>query len=161
MKYKIIISKEKKELDAKGFAATIRRAFRAALKSEQVKVKCEVNVLITDDEGIRVINREHRQVDKTTDVLSFPMQDYVPGAFEPDIMGINPENGRLLLGDMVVSTDRIRAQAEEYGHSVKHELAYLTVHSCLHLLGYDHLDEGPQKVQMRKKEKEIMQSLNC
>ena len=159
MKYKVVISKDNAELNAKGFSCVIRRAFCTALKTQRVFVRSEVNVLITDDEGIREINREHRQIDRATDVLSFPMQNLVPGAFLPDLTEVNPENGRLLLGDMVVSVDRIRAQAEEYGHSVRHELAYLTVHSCLHLLGYDHMDEGPQKQQMRQKEKEIMQRL--
>lgn len=159
MKTKINISVEKPDLSVSGLRPVIRRAFRATLKAEHVSEKCEINVMITDDEGIRKINLEQRKIDRATDVLSFPMQDLIPGNFTSDSAEYNPENGRLLLGDMVVSIDRIRSQAAEYGHSVNHELAYLTVHSCLHLLGYDHIDEGIQKQKMRAREKEIMQEL--
>lgn len=116
-------------------------------------------MLITDNEGIHRINREFRNVDRPTDVLSFPMQNLVAEHFEPDMTEADPETGRLMLGDMAVSVDKIYEQAKEYGNTVKRELSYLTVHSCLHLLGYDHMDEGVQKKQMRTREKEIMKLL--
>jgi len=125
----------------------IRRAALAVLKAEEVDEPCDLSVLLTDDEGIHVINREFRQVDKPTDVLSFPMGD------------VDPRNGRLLLGDMVLNVDRAKAQGEEFGHGPEHELSYLTVHSVLHLLGYDHVDEGEMKRAMRAREKVIMNML--
>lgn len=155
----ITIRKEPLQLLCSGFRRTIRRAFRCALKAEGVSLPCEIDVLITNNAGIHAINRERRGVDRPTDVLSFPMQQLEPGAFNPDDCEIDPDTGRIMLGSMAVSVDKIREQAAEYGHSVEHELAYLTVHSCLHLLGYDHLDEGIQKAQMRGREKEIMQLL--
>ena len=153
---KMTIAKQTPELDARGFRRVIRKAFRRALEAEGVTAPCQVDVLITDDEGIREINRDQRGIDRATDVLSFPMQQLTPGAFAPDMTEADPETGLLFLGSMAVSADRIRDQAEEFGHSCEHELAYLSVHSCLHLLGYDHLDEGPEKAQMREREKEIM-----
>ncbi len=125
----------------------IRRAALAVLKAEEVDKPCDLSVLLTDDEGIHVINREFRQVDKPTDVLSFPMGD------------VDPRNGRLFLGDMVLNVDRAKAQGEEFGHGPEHELSYLTVHSVLHLLGYDHVDEGEMKRAMRAREKVIMNML--
>ena len=104
-------------------------------------------MLLTDDEGIHAINLAQRGVDAPTDVLSFPMG-------ERDIA-----TGRLVLGDMVLNVDRARAQGAEYGHGAAHEISYLTVHSVLHLLGYDHVDEGPMKKEMRAREKIIMEKL--
>lgn len=156
MKYLISVSQEREKIAPRWFSRIIKKAMRAALKAENVNVPCEINVLITDDEGIHSINREFRDVDRATDVLSFPMQVLVPGDFSPDMTQANPETGRLMLGDMAVSAQRVQTQAEEYGNTYKHELAYLTVHSCLHLLGYDHMDEGEEKRRMRTREKEIM-----
>ena len=143
------------------FAEVLRQVIPAALQAEQVGLPCEVNVLFTDDPGIHQINLEQRQVDRPTDVLSFPMFDFVPGqpprAEDTDLL--DPGSGLLPLGDMVFSLDRIRAQAAEFGHSEKRELAYLAVHSALHLLGYDHMDDGPQKAQMRGREEAILNAL--
>ena len=125
----------------------IRKAARAVLREEGISDRCEFSVLLTDDEGIHVINREQRDIDRPTDVLSFPMGD------------INPENGRRMLGDMVLNLDRARSQGEEYGHGEKREISYLTVHSVLHLLGYDHVDEGPMKKEMRARENQGMEML--
>lgn len=125
----------------------IRRAALAVLEAEEMDEPCDLSVLLTDDEGIHVINREFRQVDKPTDVLSFPMGD------------ADPQTGRLLLGDMVLNVNRAKAQGEEFGHGPEHELSYLTVHSVLHLLGYDHVDEGEMKRAMRAREKVIMNML--
>mgnify|MGYP000761955770 FL=1 len=145
---------------SQGNCALIRRAIRAALAAEGVAVPCEVDVLLTDDGGIHRINLDMRGVDRPTDVLSFPEFDLVPGqppTEEDDLT--DPATGLVPLGDMVISMERVKAQAKEYGHSNRRELAYLTVHSILHLLGYDHLDEGPQKALMRQREEAIMAEL--
>lgn len=125
----------------------IRKAARAVLEEEGIQGRCELSVLLTDDEGIHALNREFRNVDRPTDVLSFPMGEE------------DPATGRLLLGDMVLNVDRAKAQGEELGHGAGHELSYLTVHSVLHLLGYDHVDEGEMKRAMRAREKKIMMRL--
>ena len=137
----------------------VGRSIRATLRAEGVNVPCEVSVLFTDDEGIRELNRELRGVDRPTDVLSFPAFTFTPEAFDPEDGQAEPETGRLPLGDMALNLDRIRAQGEEYGTGEERETAYLTVHSVLHLLGYDHVDEGEQKKQMRRREKAIMEAL--
>ena len=139
--------------------ALIRKAIRTALACEGVTVPCEVDVLLTDDAGIRDINRDMRGVDKATDVLSFPAFSYVPGQPPIDDGDADPMTGLTPLGDMAVSLEHAKAQAAEYGHSEKRELCYLVVHSVLHLLGYDHLDEGAQKKQMRAREEAIMAEL--
>lgn len=138
--------------------AFIRKAVRTALAAEEVDFPCEVDVRITDDAGIHEVNREMRQVDKPTDVLSFPMFTLSPGEL-PGEEDADPATGLVPLGDMMISMERVRSQAKEYGHSNREELAYLTVHSVLHLLGYDHLDEGPQKAQMRAREEAILLEL--
>ena len=138
----------------------IRRCIRAVLREEGVPVPCEINVLVTDDEGIHVINRESRQVDRATDVLSFPMFDLTPGKLPEDWSEyLDPMTGHCPLGDMAISLERAVAQAKEFGHSARREVGYLTIHSMLHLLGYDHMDEGPQKKQMRLREEAIAASL--
>ena len=137
----------------------IRQSVRTALKAQSVLIPCEVSVLITDDAGIQEINREFRETDTPTDVLSFPMQVLIPGEFKPDLGEIDPATGLLPLGDIVLSADRIAEQAERFGHGVDRETSYLITHSVLHLLGYDHLDEGPDKRIMRAREKEIMSKM--
>ena len=136
----------------------LRRVISAALAAEGVDLPCEINVLLTDDEGIHQVNREMRQVDRPTDVLSFPMFDLKPGE-KPEAGDEDPESGLVPLGDMCISLERAAAQAGEFGHSVERELSYLTVHSVLHLLGYDHMDEGPMKRQMRLHEEFILDKL--
>ena len=145
--------------DSDAVVALIRRAIRTALLCEGVTVPCEVDVLLTDDEGIREINRDMRGIDAPTDVLSFPAFSYVPGEPPADDADADPMTGLTPLGDMAISLERVRAQAAEYGHSERRELAYLAVHSTLHLLGYDHLDEGEQKRQMREREEAVMAEL--
>ena len=132
------------------------RCIRTALRAEGVHVPCEINVLFTDDEGIRDLNRELRGVDKATDVLSFPAFSFTPEVFDPADGEADPETGLLPIGDMALNLDRIRLQGQEYGTGEKHETAYLTVHSVLHLLGYDHVDDGEMKLQMRARERTIM-----
>ena len=138
--------------------AFIRRVIRTALAAEGVDFPCEVDVLITSDEGIHAINRDMRQVDRPTDVLSFPEFDLRPGEL-PGAEDADPGTGLVPLGDMVVSWEHVTAQAREYGHSNRRELAYLVVHSVLHLLGYDHLDEGEEKARMRAREEAILAEL--
>ena len=138
--------------------ALIRRVIRTALAMQGVDFPCEVDVLVTNDAGIHQINLDMRQVDRPTDVLSFPEFELTAGEL-PDVEGADPGTGLVPLGDMVISVERVAAQAREYGHSNRRELAYLVVHSVLHLLGYDHLDEGPQKKQMRAREEAILAEL--
>lgn len=135
--------------------ALICRTIRTALAAEGLTAPCEVDVLLTDDDGIHEINRELRQVDRPTDVLSFPEFELTPGQL-PGPEDADPGTGLIPLGDMVLSMERVAAQAREYGHSKRRELSYLVTHSVLHLLGYDHLDEGPMKAQMRAREEAIM-----
>ena len=135
--------------------ALIRRTIRTALAAEGLTAPCEVDVLLTDDGGIHEINRELRQVDRPTDVLSFPEFELTPGQL-PGPEDADPGTGLIPLGDMALSMERVAAQAREYGHSKRRELSYLVTHSVLHLLGYDHLDEGPMKAQMRAREEAIM-----
>ncbi len=136
----------------------IRKVIRTALAAQGVDFPCEVDVLVTGDEEIRAMNRETRQVDRPTDVLSFPAFDLRPGEL-PGLEGADPGTGLVPLGDMMISLERVKAQAKEYGHSNRRELAYLVVHSTLHLLGYDHMDEGPMKAQMREREEAILAEL--
>ncbi len=140
-------------------ARLVKRCIRTALRMESVRVPCEISVLFTDDHGIRALNRDLRDVDRATDVLSFPAFNFAPGAFEPADGEADPESGLLPLGDMALNLDRIRLQGREYGTGEKHETAYLTVHSVLHLLGYDHMDEGEEKRRMRARERTIMRTM--
>ena len=133
----------------------IRRSVLAALEEEQVDVPCIVAVCVTDDAGIHQTNLEMRGVDRPTDVLSFPMFELEPGE-KPRAEWAEPDSGKVFLGDMMISLERTQAQAEEFGHSPEREVCYLAVRSVLHLLGYDHLDEGPMKAQMRAREEAIL-----
>ena len=136
----------------------LRRVISAALEAEGMDLPCEINVLLTDDEGIHQVNLDMRGVNRATDVLSFPEFDLTPGEL-PGPEDADPGTGLVPLGDMVISMEHVAAQAKEYGHPKRRELAYLVVHSVLHLLGYDHLDEGPQKRQMRSREEAILAEL--
>ena len=158
MSHKISVIGEKKGINNPTLAALLRRTVKTALNAEQVECDCEINILLTDDAGIREVNRDMRDIDRPTDVLSFPMFDLVPGE-HPDEVDADPATGLVPLGDMCISVERAHAQAEEYGHSFHREICYLCVHSVLHLLGYDHLDEGEMKRQMRAREEEIMSTL--
>ena len=158
MSHKISVTGEKKGINNPTLAALLRRTVKAALTAEQVACDCEINILLTDDEGIQAVNRDMRDIDRPTDVLSFPMFDLAPGE-HPDEMDADPATGLVPLGDMCISVERAKAQAAEYGHSFEREICYLSVHSVLHLLGYDHLDEGEMKRQIRAREEEIMSTL--
>ena len=137
-------------------AAIIRKCIRRTLEAENINIPCEINVLITDDKGIHAINKASRDIDRPTDVLSFPMFELEPGVPPTDWEDyLDPETGLCPLGDMCISLERANAQAKEFGHSPKREVGYLTIHSMLHLLGYDHLDEGEMKAAMRSREEVI------
>ena len=153
--YEIYVSREKKNLGHNNSAAHIKQAAAAALRAEGVE-KAIISVMLTDEEGIRAVNREFRGVDSATDVLSFPLNELTPGAFDAEECERDPETGAVMLGDMMISVPRCEEQGEDFGHGYEREIRYLTVHSVLHLLGYDHLDEGAMKKQMRDREKEIM-----
>ena len=142
-----------------GVEERIESVILAALEAQQVALPCEISVLLTDDEGIHQVNLDMRDVDRPTDVLSFPMFELEPGVPPEDEDYLDPATGLCPLGDMCISLERAAAQAEEFGHSLERELCYLTVHSVLHLLGYDHLDEGPMKAQMREREEAILGAL--
>ena len=134
----------------------ISKCIEATLDAEGIRVPCEINVLVTNDNGIHAINKASRNIDRPTDVLSFPMFQLEAGNPPADWTDyLDPETGLCPLGDMCISLERATAQAKEFGHSVKREVGYLTIHSMLHLLGYDHLDEGEQKKQMRAREEAI------
>ena len=126
--------------------------------------EAEVNLTLTDNEGIHAINKEFREIDRPTDVLSFPMLDYeTPGDFsfleEEDNNDFNPDTGEALLGDIIISVDKVIEQAESFGHSIEREYAFLITHSMLHLFGYDHMEEDEAKV-MEEKQKDILNKMN-
>ena len=137
-------------------SAIITRCVEQTLAAEGITADCEINILVTNDRGIHAINLASRGIDAPTDVLSFPMFQLEPGNPPQDWEDyLDPETELCPLGDMCISLERAIAQAKEFGHSVKREVGYLTIHSMLHLLGYDHLDEGEQKKQMRQREEAI------
>ena len=141
-------------------ASIIKKCINATLEAEGVTAACEINVLVTNDKGIHAINLASRQIDRPTDVLSFPMFQLEPGNPPADWEEYEDfETGLVPLGDMCISLERAQAQAKEFGHSAKREVGYLTIHSMLHLLGYDHLDEGPMKAQMRGREEAIANTI--
>lgn len=156
MEHEIYVSREAANLGHNESAGYIKKAVNMALDAEGVDVPCIVSVMLTDDEGIHSVNREFRNVDRPTDVLSFPMNELTPGAFDAAECERDMDTGAVLLGDMMISIPRCAAQGEEFGHGYERELMYLTVHSVLHLLGYDHVDEGEMKHAMRAREKAIM-----
>ena len=137
-------------------SAIIKKCIEQTLLQQGVSVPCEINVLVTNDKGIHAINLAARNIDRPTDVLSFPMFDLTAGE-QPESWDSfqDPETGLCPLGDMAISFERAAMQAKEFGHSVRREVGYLTIHSMLHILGYDHMDDGPQKAQMRQQEEMI------
>ena len=157
MQHEISVSRDKTGLGHRNAAPLVRKAVQKALDAEGVSVCCAVSVMLTDDEGIRQVNREFRKIDSATDVLSFPLNELCPGAFDPEGCERDLDFGALLLGDILLSLPRCEAQGMEFGHGFEREIQYLCVHSVLHLLGYDHVDEGEMKAQMRAREKAIME----
>lgn len=156
MTHKINLVFEQLSLQKFAISGIIRKCIQETLHAEGISAKCEINVLVTNDGGIHTINRESRGIDRPTDVLSFPMFQLEAGNPPKDWAEYeDPETGLVPLGDMCISLERATAQAQEFGHSVRREVGYLTIHSMLHLLGYDHLDEAEQKRQMRAREEAI------
>lgn len=147
------------------YETIIRKVVEGALEHEGCPYETEVSVILTSDEEIRVMNRAHRGIDRATDVLSFPMADYAQPAdfsqFDTEDYDdcFNPETGELMLGDIVISMDKVYAQASLYGHSPVRELGFLTAHSMLHLMGYDHMEEQEREV-MEQRQRDILDILD-
>lgn len=152
-KIKVIIANDQKEVKIPtGVRMLVRRCCHAVLVQEKFEGSAEISVTFVDDARIQELNKQHRNIDKATDVLSFPLG-------ENGVYDINPETGAKMLGDIVISMERAVAQAEEYGHPLQREVAFLTVHSMLHLLGYDHVNGGLEAVHMREKEEAVLTQL--
>ncbi len=161
MENNIVITCQRRSFSNITLKQHIKACIAAVLEAENVKVPVEINVLVTDDQGIRAINKAYRDVDRETDVLSFPMFELTPGQLPESWDDFkDPETQMVPLGDMAISLERAKAQAKEFGHSAKREVGYLTIHSVLHLLGYDHMDEGPMKKQMRAREEVVLAKLS-
>ena len=153
MKVKVNIENSQKQMPLPvGTKLLIRKACIATLTEEKFTDDAEVDVTFVDDEQIKEYNSQFRNVDNSTDVLSFPLGEN--GVYDTD-----PETNKKMLGDIVISVEHAVAQGELFGHGLRREIAYLTVHSMLHLLGYDHVDEGMQKAIMREKEEIILKKL--
>lgn len=139
------------------------KVIEAALDYEECPYEVEVNLLLTMNEEIHEMNQNFRQIDRATDVLSFPMVDYEEAGnfdfLEEADEYFHPESGELMLGDIVISKEKVISQAEEYGHSIEREYAFLIAHSMLHLMGYDHMEED-ERIVMEEKQKEILEQLN-
>ena len=134
------------------------------IEREKFPYEAEINLTLTDNEGIHIINKEYRDIDRATDVLSFPMLSYeTPGDFsflmEENDDDFNPDTGEAILGDIIISVDKVKEQAEEYGHSELREFAFLITHSMLHLFGYDHMEPEEAKV-MEDKQRQILDELS-
>lgn len=145
------------------YEETARLVMEAALDSEGCPYECTVNLLITDNEGIHEYNKNYRGIDKETDVLSFPNLDFeTPADFskaeEHEADYFDPDSGELILGDVIISADKVKEQAQAYGHEEKREFAFLVAHSMLHLCGYDHMEDGERLV-MEEKQESILQGL--
>lgn len=139
-----------------------RRVVEYALDYIKCPYEVEVSITFTDNASIAEVNARYRRIERETDVLSFPMLEYeIPGDFsflEENPFAFHPETGELLLGDIMISLDKVKEQAEQYGHSVTRELAFLTAHSMLHLFGFDHM-EDEEREEMEQKQKEILTAL--
>ena len=157
----VIITDEQDKIEIPvEWEAKINQVAEICFQEEQIPAEAEVDLLFVDNETIREMNREYRDKDMATDVLSFPMFSLTPGQLPEDWSDyVDPETGRVPLGDMCISLERAIAQAKEFGHTTRREVGYLTIHSMLHLLGYDHMDEGAQKKQMRSREEAIAASI--
>lgn len=150
---KVIISNRQKEVKIPtGIRLLMRRCCQAVLQTEGFTETAEISITFISNDDIRKLNAEFRNVDAVTDVLSFPLG-------ENGIYDRNPETGALLLGDIVISMQKAEQQAEMYGHTLQREVAYLTVHSVLHLLGYDHVNGGLEQVHMREREETVLAKL--
>ena len=158
MRVKVMVKNNQKTIKVPvGIRMLIRRCCQAVLVMEQFPHDAEVSVSFVSNAEIRNLNRIYRKKDSVTDVLSFPMFELTPGELPEDWSEYrDPATHKVPLGDMAISLERAKAQAAEFGHSAEREVGYLTIHSVLHLLGYDHVDEGPMKKQMRAREEAIL-----
>lgn len=159
----LITEYEAKELLEFDYEALIKIVIEACLDYEQCPYEPEISILFTDDDQIQEINRDYRGIDKPTDVLSFPSIEYEePGDFsvvdEDDSLAFNPDTGEMILGDIVISVERAKLQAKEYGHSIEREIAFLTAHSMFHLFGYDHMEEA-ERIRMEEKQNNVLEKL--
>lgn len=148
-----LLTDNRTDCDISKFEETLRDVAKESLNFEGFDDKCEISLSIVDNEEIHSINKQFRHIDSPTDVLSFPQL-----TFEVGEVPEKNENGEIILGDIIISIEKAQAQADEYGHSLKRELAFLTAHSMLHLLGYDHMTEDEAKVMFEKQEK-ILENL--
>lgn len=152
-KIKVIISNDQKDIKIPtGVRMLVRRCCNAVLRQENFEGSAEISVTFVNNEQIHKLNLKHRNIDRETDVLSFPLG-------ENGVYDINHDTGAKMLGDIVISIEKAFAQAEEYGHPLQREIAFLTVHSLLHLLGYDHENGGLEAVHMREKEESVLTQL--
>ena len=144
-----IVNNQKEVKIPSGIRMICRRACAAVLKAEGVVGNVEIDLSFVTDEEIRRLNKDFRNIDASTDVLSFPLSDEENKEF-------NPATNAWMLGDVIISVEHAARQAEEYGHSFQREIAFLTVHSVLHLLGYDHVNGGIEAEIMREKEENVL-----
>ncbi len=152
-KVKVLITDKQKAVKLPtGLRMLLRRCCHAVLEQENFGSPAQVDILLVDDEAIRTLNREHRHIDKITDVLSFPLGEN--GVYDKD-----PQTGAYMLGDIVISVERAAAQAQQYEHSIQREMCFLTVHSMLHLLGYEHEGGGIRAMRMREREESVMNQI--
>lgn len=158
----VYIENEYNEIINIDYETIIISVVNEALDFIECPYECEVNVIIVDNEKIREINRQHRKIEAPTDVLSFPLLNYGQAgdfsAFEQCLECFHPDTGELMLGDIIISYDKVLSQAEEYNHSLKRELGFLTAHSMLHLFGFDHIEEN-ERVEMEKMQNIILENL--
>ena len=153
VKHKIVFDDRQKAVKLPtGIRMLLRRTCNAALEYEQFEGPAEINISFVDDEEIKVLNNNFRGIDKSTDVLSFPLADN--GKYDIDL-----STGYKMLGDVVISVEHAMAQAKEFGHTINREMAYLTVHSVLHILGYDHVNDKIEALHMREHEEAILEKL--
>lgn len=150
----VYIEKDVEETFEFEFEELIKNVIFKSLDYLKCPYESEISVLLTDNKGIQNINNEFRQIDKPTDVLSFPIMDYItPGDFEfleESDEAFNPETGELMLGDIIISIEKVKQQAEDYGHTQIRELAFLITHSILHLVGYDHIEQDDMQLMLDK-----------
>ena len=152
-KIKVIISDDQHSVKVpSGIRLLIRRCCNAVLQMEAFNASAEISVRFVDNDMIRMLNAQYRNLDRETDVLSFPLGEN--GEYD-----VNPATGACLLGDIVISVPKAMEQAKEFGHSLDREIAFLTVHSMLHLLGYDHVNGGLEALRMREKEEQVLTQL--
>ncbi len=157
--HSITIVSEKEDL---AIYELIKKTVISALEFEKVEQNCDVCIMLTNNSGIHELNREHRDIDRPTDVLSFPMLELSPGQkIEVSPLELDPETGAVMLGDIAISFEKAKEQAEEYGHSIEREISFLVVHGILHLLGYDHEKSAEDEKLHFSRQEEILEAMGC